>query len=257
MRIRYADDSVFSRSSGGAHISVPSTPAAPTPVAATGAIEISDVPAVVGTATGFVGMTLDGEEGGTIAPGATITIGGKTYTFVSGSSGVDEIQIGADNSVATSRLLTRINTDTAETLCIASFINLRQLLLTANTPGAAGNSIPISETSPDIFIQEFAGGRDAYTITVGGKTYTFTNGDDAGDNIDAAAFNSGVDVAAALMARINADTAETLCTGTINEEEAANRIDLTANTPGSAGNSITLSAVYDESALTAFSGGSD
>jgi len=87
------------------------------------------------------------------------------------------------------------------------------------------------------------------TLVVGGKTYTFkvtptlSTHIAIGDDIETTATN--------IAAKINTDTATTLCTA----DPAPADVALTANTAGTAGNSITLTVDGTRLTKTAFAGG--
>lgn len=89
------------------------------------------------------------------------------------------------------------------------------------------------------------------TLTVATKVYTFVSGSPVGDQIQIAATDPLT--AANIAIRVSTDTATTLCLASA----ALDVVTLTANTAGTAGNSIVLSETAIPTALTvvAFSGG--
>lgn len=92
---------------------------------------------------------------------------------------------------------------------------------------------------------------DGETVTVGGETFTFKDSP-IGDN--EVGLGDGWETAASdLNDRIIFLTATTLCTGV---NLVAGVIDLTANTPGVGGNSITLTESATNVTVVGFSGGS-
>lgn len=229
------------------------TPSGGPPVAATGAIEFTDVPDARAAAVGSITWSSVGD----VVAGTTLTVGGKTYTFVVGSPGADEIQIAVTNNAQGDNIANRINTDTADTLCTAENLSsgfAGRVDLTANTPGAGGNSIPLSVSNGvggNMAAGPFTGGADGSTLTVGGKTYTFVVGT-AGANQISVDSGLAVQIASDAADIINTDTATTLCTAIYDMSQTDN---LTANTPGAGGNSIPLSTTAAQINITPFSGG--
>jgi hypothetical protein len=90
---------------------------------------------------------------------------------------------------------------------------------------------------------------DGDTLMVGGKVYSFVSGDPGIDDIQSSvSLNT---TAQNILARINADTLTTLCLATRNNATLI----LTANTAGTAGNSIDLEPDGVRITSTPFSGG--
>ncbi len=110
---------------------------------ATGAITIVDNSAIV-----------DGVD--------TLTVGGATYTFVSGTAGPTEIRIEATGPLTAANIAIRISTDVLSTFCTAAAM-LDGVALTAATAGTTGNSIPLSSTASTgaLTVTSFAGGQDS------------------------------------------------------------------------------------------------
>ncbi len=108
---------------------------------ATGAITIVDNSAIV-----------DGVD--------TLTVGGATYTFVSGTAGPTEIRIEATGPLTAANIAIRISTDVLSTFCTGAAM-LDAVALTAATAGTTGNSIPLSSTASTgaLTVAPFAGGR--------------------------------------------------------------------------------------------------
>lgn len=225
------------------------------PLSATAQIDYGsgDLPSAGASATGSIQWTV------TPSPGDTLTVGSKTYTFVVAAPSSNEIVVAANFVTQGQAITDRINTDTASTLCTAvnnsdQGLGNGLVLLTANAQSSSGNSIPLSVTITlgNLSVTPFTGGVDAATLTVGGKTYTFVSGTAGANQISVDNGFSGIcDDTAAI---INTDTATTLCTAISDSNEF---VDLTANTPGTAGNSITLSTTSGTIALTSFHGGTD
>lgn len=193
-------------------------------------------------------LTLDGSFAGGVDAG-TISIGSKVYTIVAGSPGFDEIAQGADASEYATNIANRVNADTSDTLCTV-IDTTGDLDFTANTPGAAGNSITFSTTDPNLTLDgSFAGGADAGTISVGSKVYTVVASGATGDQINAGA--DATEYADNIATKVTADTADTLCTAV----NTGTDLDFTANDVGTAGNSITLSTTDPNLTLGSFGGG--
>lgn len=94
--------------------------------------------------------------------GDTLSVGSKIYSFVSGVVVGDQIQSSASNNTTAANILTKINTDTATTLCTATRNNA-VLTLLANTAGVAGNSIDLESSAAHVTIVAFVGGAVAIT----------------------------------------------------------------------------------------------
>ena len=117
------------------------------PTPATGTINVLDATALV------AGVT-------------TLTVGGKTYTFVATSPTSSQIEIGATDPLTAANIAIRVTTDTLTTLCTASAY-LDVVTLTANTEGTAGNLITLSETAlpTALTVTAFAGGYATTLVT--------------------------------------------------------------------------------------------
>lgn len=220
-------------------------------IAAMAQIEIADIPATGVAAIGSITADVNPDAGD------TITVGSKTYTYVIGAPGANQIQQGADADATATNTALRINTDTVQTQCTAENIGLGfsfAVRCTANEAGVAGNSIPLSATAiglSGIVAGPFDGGVDQDTITIGTKTYGFVEDHPGPDEIEVAGGSSSV--ASLLADKINADTVNTQCTGVW---DTSTLVNLTANVLGVAGNSIPLSSTSAGINLTPFSGGS-
>ena len=213
-------------------------------VAATADGDATGTGTVIATATAAGTAT----DAGTI--GETISLGSKVYTVVAASPGFDEIAQGADATEYATNIANRVNADTADTLCTVVDDLSGGLAFTANTGGAAGNSITISTTDPNLTLDPaFTGGVDAGTISVGSKVYTVVASGATGDQINAGA--TATDYADNIAAKVTTDTASTLCTAINTGAD----LDFTANSVGTAGNSITLSTTDPNLTLGTFSGG--
>lgn len=91
-------------------------------------------------------------------------VGSKTYTWKVSPSLATEVEIGDDIETSVSNLATKINTDTASTLCTAERAPA-DIELTANTPGIAGNSITLTTDGVNLTDGGFSGG-DAADVLV-------------------------------------------------------------------------------------------
>lgn len=118
---------------------------------------------------------------------ATVTIGSKTYTFVSALTSVEgQVLIGADADTSLLNLIRAINHSgtfgthhycaAANTqVSAATSVSSHAFAITALTAGSTGNSIVTTETSSHLSWGSgtMTGGADAATVTIGSKTYTF------------------------------------------------------------------------------------
>jgi hypothetical protein len=89
----------------------------------------------------------------------TLTVGGVTYTFVSGSASPTEIRIEATDALTAANIAIRISTDVLTTFCTGS-ASLADVALTAATAGTTGNSISLSSTAltSTLTVTAFSGG---------------------------------------------------------------------------------------------------
>ena len=86
----------------------------------------------------------------------TLVVGGKTYTFVTGTPSTDQIQIGADAAATATNIATQISTDTATTLCTATAAS-EVVTATANNTGTdfacsqgTGATLTIATTTANV-----------------------------------------------------------------------------------------------------------
>lgn len=90
----------------------------------------------------------------------TLTVGSKTYTFKVTATTNLHIQIGVDKETTATNIATRINTDTASTLCTA-VPGPADVALTANTGGTAGNSNTLTVDGTHLTKTQFVNGEAA------------------------------------------------------------------------------------------------
>lgn len=110
--------------------------------AVTGGTAGNSIGTSVGTNTGDGAWGAANLAGGAAAE--TITVGGQTYTMVSGTPGTNEVQIGSNLEGDLENLAAVINAKTASTVTATS--DATKLYVTAKTVGTAGNSIASTET---------------------------------------------------------------------------------------------------------------
>jgi hypothetical protein len=128
------------------------------------------------------------------------------------------------------------------------------IAITYLTPGAEGNSFSLEKVwaaQPSIQLSgnNLSNGVDVDVLYVGNKIYEFTNDAPVGDQIQTAVSTNTV--ATRIAAKINADTAETLCAAAA----VGSTVNLTANEEGEAGNSIPLDSTGRPAIGDGFSGG--
>lgn len=93
--------------------------------------------------------------------GATLTVGGVTYTIVASGAAGSQINIGTTPATFAANIAAKVTTDTLTTLCTATASGAT-VTFTRNTAGIAGNGAPFSTTDPDLVInQGFVGGAAA------------------------------------------------------------------------------------------------
>lgn len=210
------------------------------PVAAQALITFASPPTEMVRATAEIVFT------GQPTAGQSITVGLKVFTFHASENTGIKVQIDTVLGYAgtASNLRDHINADSDSRCTVGTIVTPGTLPLTAMHQGETGNSAVLSTNASNVSVTPFAGGTDANILYVGDLAFEY------GSNIPA-----DEDYAANTAAAINTDTETTYCTAVDNEDET---ITLTANTPGSAGNSITLSTTSSSAiVVTPFSGGSD
>ena len=227
---------------------------------------------------------------GTIpSSGDTVTIGDKTYTFVSSLSDPaipNKVVIGTSAATALDNLKAAINLSagagsvygtgtTKNTSVVATDNTDTTQKVVARVPGTAGNSIAVSETSDHLSWggSTLGGGVDAETVSINGRAYSFVtvlseiNGADA--IADQVLFGSDSSVALDnLKLAVNAEgtAGSSYSTGTIKNADVlattneSNAQTFEALVSGSAGNAITTTTTIVNGSFggaTYLSGGSD
>ena len=226
---------------------------------------------------------------GTIpSSGDTVTIGDKTYTFVSSLSDPAipfEVVIGTSAATALDNLKAAINLSagagsvygtgtTKNTSVVATDNTDTTQKVVARVPGTAGNSIAVSETSDHLSWggSTLGGGVDAETVSINGRAYSFVtvlseiNGADA--IADQVLFGSDSSVALDnLKLAVNAEgtAGSSYSTGTIKNADVlattneSNAQTFEALVSGSAGNAITTTTTIVNGSFggATLSGGSD
>jgi hypothetical protein len=94
----------------------------------------------------------------------TLVVGGKTYTFKVTPTTALHIGIGIDKETTATNIQTRVNLDTATTLCTAN-AGPADVALTANTGGTAGNSITLTVDGTRLTKTAFVNGEAADELT--------------------------------------------------------------------------------------------
>lgn len=227
---------------------------------------------------------------GTIpSSGDTVTIGDKTYTFVSSLSDPAipfEVVIGTSAATALDNLKAAINLSagagsvygigtTKNTSVVATDNTDTTQKVVARVPGTASNSIAVSETSDHLSWggSTLGGGVNAETVSINGRAYSFVtvlseiNGADA--IADQVLFGSDSSVALDnLKLAVNAEgtAGSSYSTGTIKNADVlattneSNAQTFEALVSGSAGNAITTTTTIVNGSFggaTYLSGGSD
>jgi flagellin len=222
---------------------------------------------VVGGGSGHESWTAGVMAGGTA--GSTVTVGGKTYTFVtalSATATANEV-ISSSEATGLTNLKAAVNgsgggnyssNTTANTLVTAGAVTGTTLAFAASTAGAAGNFLVTAASAGSWSSLDFVGGADTGvapsaaagdTVTVGSQTYTFVTAlsstptanqvlvgatDAASLTNLANAINAGSGAGVTYGSPTVANTSAKATAGT-------NSIAFTALTPGLASNSINTS----------------
>jgi hypothetical protein len=89
-----------------------------------------------------------------------LEVGNLTYQFIQGGEPTDsQILLGESEEGFAHNIAEQINQNSLDTLCTAISVDAF-VYVTANTPGADSNSIPLSTDDPNLIITPFNGGSD-------------------------------------------------------------------------------------------------
>jgi hypothetical protein len=206
--------------------------------------------------------------------GDTMTVDARVYVFVNSAAdlevgGDDEIHIGANVAATQANIVAAFDdsgtagTDYSDSITVHASVDIatfaaNDAVLTAQTAGAAGNSIATTETfTPvgNVFDAATLGtttsGTDPDTYTIDGKTYTFQNtltDVDGNVNIGGSLAQAKLNLVAAmdLSGVAGTDYATSMTAHTTVDIAAfiVNDAVLTAKAPGTAGNSIATTETF-------------
>ncbi len=191
------------------------------------------------------------------SPGDTVTIQGSVVTFVSGTPGAAQVEIGTLVADTANNLLTFLQNSAIANIALMTYSKIGNIVtITARIYGTAGNSYTLAKSGTNITIGggTFSGGIAADTLTVNGSAFTFV----AVVSAPTTQILVGP-TAAATAANIKSVLSASVISGVAlaSYANADNVVTVTYGEAGTAGNSFTLAESSSAITVTAtLSGGS-
>mgnify|MGYP000985312251 CR=1 FL=1 len=212
---------------------------------AVGTITLTGNPSYGARATNTIELT------GQPDPGDTVTIQGTEITFVSGTPGANEVEIGALVADTANNLLAFLQASSDANIALMTYSKIgEEITATARVYGTAGNAYTLAKSGLNITIGggTFSGGVAPDTLTINGTAFTFVSALTTGNQIlvGPTAEATAANIKSVLSASVISGVAEATYS------VAANIVTVTYKTAGTAGNSFTLAET--SSAIT-ISGG--
>lgn len=200
---------------------------------AAGTITFTGNPSYGARATNSIALT------GQPAPADTVTIQGTVVTFVNGTPGALQVEIGADDDETADNLLAFLQSSADANLSLMTYSKIANTIIpTARSYGTAGNAYTLTKSAVNIAIggATFTGGLAPDTLTINGTVFTFVEAYTTGNQIlvgptaEATAANAKSILSASVISGVALAT----------YVNAANVITVTYKTAGVAGNAFTL-----------------
>ncbi len=202
-------------------------------VKAAGTITLDTNPSPGVRATNTIELT------GNPANGNSVVIQGTTVTFVTGTPGAGQVQIGVDAATTAASLQTYLAASADANLALMTYNTIGAITtITARAYGVAGNSYTLTKTGANITVggATFSGGIAADTLTVNGTAITFVAASPSGNQVlvgpTVAATSANLQTFLAASANANIDDA-TYATASLVTT-------VTYKTTGTGGNGFTL-----------------
>lgn len=200
---------------------------------AVGTITLTGNPSYGARATNTIELT------GQPDPADTVTIQGTAITFVSGTPGAAEVEIGADADETADNLLAFLQASALANIALMTYSKIANTITaTARVYGTAGNAYTLAKSGANITIGggTFSGGVAPDTLTVNGTAFTFVAALTTGNQIlvGPTAAATTANIKAVLSASVIADVAEATYAN------ADNVVTVTYKDAGTDGNSFTL-----------------
>lgn len=218
-------------------------------VKAAGTITLTGNPSYGARATNTIELT------GQPTAGNTVVIQGTTVTFVSGTPGANEVEIGLNTAETADNLLAFLQNSADANIALMTYAKIGNIVTaTARVYGTAGNAYTLTKVGANITVggATFSGGVAPDTLAVNGTLFTFVSAYTTGSQIlvgptEAA---TAANIKAILSASVVAGVAEATYTN------SDNVVTVTYKTAGTAGNAFTLTESSSAITVTAtLSGG--
>lgn len=200
---------------------------------ASGTITLDTNPSPGVRATNTIELT------GNPANGNTVVIQGTTVTFVSGTPGALQVQIGATAADTAAALQTFLQASANSNLALMTYSTIGAITtITARAYGVAGNSYTLTKVGANISVggATFSGGVAADTLTVNGTAITFVAVTPSGNQVlvgpTVAATSANLQQFLAASANANIDDATYATSSLVTT--------VTYKSTGTGGNSFTL-----------------
>ncbi|HET8704742.1 MAG TPA: hypothetical protein VFM46_00460, partial [Pseudomonadales bacterium] len=178
---------------------------------------------------------------GNATAGDTVTINGTVVTFVSGTPGLNQVQIGANNNATASNLQTFLQTSPDANISLMTYTTtLNVTTITARVYGTAGNAYTLAKSSTNVTVSgaTLTGGIAADTLTIQGTAITFVAANPTGNQVLVGATVGATAQNAYNLLFASIDANLSLMTYTFNS--TTNVITVTAKLAGTGGNAYTL-----------------
>jgi len=200
---------------------------------ASGVITLTGNPSAGARATNTISLT------GQPSAGNTVVIQGTTVTFVAGSPGANEVEIGGSTAETANNLLAFLQASADANIALMTYAKIGDVITaTARVFGTAGNAYTLSKVGANITIggATFSGGVAADTLTVNGTAFTFVSALTTGNQILVGP------TAAATAANIKSVLSASVISGVAlaTYQNADNLVTVTYKLAGTAGNAFTL-----------------
>lgn len=189
------------------------------------------------------------------SPGDTVTINGQAVTFVAGTPGAAQVEIGGTTSETADNLLDFLQTSVLANIALFTYGKIGdEITATARIYGTAGDAYTLAKSGANITIggATFSGGADADTLTVNGTAFTFVEALTTGNQIlvGPTAAATAANITSVLSASVVSAVAESTY------ENDDNVVTVTYKEAGTDGNSFTLAKSSSSITVTAnLSGG--
>lgn len=216
---------------------------------ASGTITLTGNPTYGVRATNTIELTAQ------VSPGDSVTINGQAVTFVAGTPGAAQVEIGADVAETADNLLAFLQASALANIALFTYGKIGNIITaTARIYGTAGNAYTLAKSGTNITIggANFTGGSAADTLTVNGTAFTFVEALTTGNQIlvGPTAAATAANIKSVLSASVISGVAEATY------ENSDNVVDVTYVDVGTAGNSFTLADTSSSITVTAnLSGG--